>query len=311
MKIVMKNVVKKIYRNPTALTTLTALTLVGMTAIGSAQTQTPGIAFITDVKGAATLDANKVNLMAELKKGARLGCAGTCEVGVMFLQSGKEFVLKGPGDFVVSDSEVAAKVGPPPKVRETEWKVSGKTVNALSQATSSASIRMRSIGSGSAAPAPAAPLPVERLLYPTMTTVVSLQPAFHWASANENGPFEFELKANATPAKNVYKAKANTVNVKLPNSVKLQPDTEYTWIVKAAGGAGLVVGTSTFKTLTTAALEVVQKRKPADKAEFSDQLLYALTLQELGAQQDASEVFAKLAKDRPDLPELAGLVVKP
>ena len=288
---------------------LVAATFLSVVMSVSAQTSSAGIAFITDVKGAATLDTNKAGLMAELKKGARLGCANACEVGVMYLQSGKEFVLKGPGDFVVGDSEVVAKIGPPPKMRETEWKVSGKTVNAISQATSSASIRMRSIGADSSlAKADAAP-PAERLLYPTKTTVASLQPAFRWASANEKGPFEFELKSNAAPAKNVYKSKSTSANIKLPNNLKLQPDAEYVWSVKTAGTKGGEVGSSTFKTLPAHSLALTQKRKPADKAEFSDWLLYALTLQELGAQQDAAEVFAKLAKDRPDLPELAGLAV--
>lgn len=296
----------------------TIITLFGVTVMASlaaAQSPSAGIAFITDVKGAATHDANKAGLMAELKKGARLGCASTCEVGVMYLQSGKEFVLKGPGDFVVGDSEVVAKIGPPPKVRETEWKVSGKTVNALSQATSSASIRMRSIGADSSLVKPDAAPPAERLLYPTKTTVATLQPAFRWASASEKGPFEFELKSNASPAKNVYKSKATSANLKLPNNMKLQPDAEYVWTVKTtaapatkdakSSGAGVEIGSSTFKTLPAHSLALTQKRKPIDKAEFSDWLLYALTLQELGAQQDAAEVFARLAKERPDLPELA------
>lgn len=262
-----------------------------------------GIAFITDVKGEATLDANKAGLMAELKKGNRLGCIKACEVGVMYLQSGKEFVLKGPGNFVVGEAEVAAKVGPPPKMRETDWKVSGKTVNAFAQATSSASIRMRSIGVASALKTDALP-PAERLIYPTKTTVVSLQPAFRWASLREKGPFDFELKSVSSSARPIYKSTASATNIKLPGNLKLKPDVEYAWTVKSAGKE---VGTSTFKTLPAHSLELTQKRKPLDKAAFSDWLLYALTLQELGASQDASEVFEKLVKDRPDLPELAEL----
>lgn len=283
----------------------TALTLAAVFAVcSSAQAQ--GIAFITDVKGEATLDTNKVGLMAELKKGNRLACNKACEVGVMYLQSGKEFVLKGPGDFVVGEVEVAAKVGPPPKMRDTDWKVSGKTVNTVAQATSSASIRMRSVGVATSLKNDVLP-PAERLIYPTKTTVVSLRPGFRWASLHEKGPFDFELKS-ATPssssAKPLYKSTASATNIKLPSSLKLKPDAEYAWTVKSAG---MEVGTSTFKTLPAHSLELTQKRKPVDTAAFSDWLLYALTLQELGASQDASEVFAKLAKDRPDLPELAEL----
>lgn len=258
-----------------------------------------GIAFVTDVKGDAALDAGKASLMTELKKGARISCAKECAVGVMYLVSGKEYVLKGPGDFLVGESEVAAKIGPPPAMRETKWKVSSQVV-AQAAMTSSASIRMRSVGASAKSDAP---LPPERLVYPSDTKVASLQPGFRWASAHAKGPFEFELKT-ANGAKSVYKAKAAATNLNLPGSVKLQPDTEYRWAVKSGGGE---LGATQFKTLPAHSLDLAQKRRPDDKAPFSDWLLYALTLKDVGAEQDAGDVMAKLAKERPDLPELAAL----
>ena len=263
--------------------------------------QSGGIAFVTDVKGDAAMDAGKATLMAEVKKGARISCTKDCAVGVMYLISGKEYVLKGPGDFLVGDNEVTAKIGPPPTMRDTNWKVSSKVVAQVAQ-TSSASIRMRSLG-GTTKPEPATAALAERLIYPRDTTVASLQPAFRWASANPKGPFEFELKASAG-AKSVYKTKASATTVALPKNVKLLPDAEYNWIVKTGGSE---VGTTTFKTLPAHSLDLTQKRKPADNALFSDWLLYALTLKDVGADQDAGEIWAKLAKDRPDLPELAAL----
>lgn len=265
----------------------------------TAQAQS-GVAFVSDVKGDAALDNGKASLMAEVKKGARVTCAHDCMVGVMYMQSGKEFVLKGPGDFLVGDSEVTAKIGPPPTLRETKWKVSSQVVAQAAQ-TSSASIRMRSLGSST--PKADVPLPAERLIYPRDTKVATLQPGFRWASANTKGPFEFELKANGS-ARPVYKAKASAMNLNLPGNVKLQPDMEYSWVVKSAASD---VGMTSFKTLPAHALDLTQKRKPDDKAAFSDWLLYALTLKEVGADQDAGEVWAKLARDRPDLPELAAL----
>ncbi len=257
-----------------------------------------GIAFITDVKGEAVLDSARASLMAEIKKGARVTCARECAVGVMYLLSGKEYVLKGPGDFLVGDSEVTAKIGPPPTLRETKWKVSSQVVAQASQ-TSSASIRMRGLGTAKAEVA----LPAERLIYPRDTKVATLQPAFRWTSANVKGPFDFELKASGS-GKAVYKAKAATMNLNLPGNVRLMPDAEYSWVVKSGA---MDIGMTSFRTLPAHAIDLTQKRKPDDKAAFSDWLLYALTLKEVGADQDASDVWAKLAKDRPDLPELAAL----
>ena len=275
-------------------------------ALGAVATGTvfaQGVAFITDVKGEASVGNGKAALMAEVAKGARISCAKECQIGVMYLISGKEFTLKGPGDFVVGEAEVAAKIGPPPKVRETQWKVSAQTVNQAAQ-TSNASIRMRSVGINSSSPKREEKQADERLLYPVETGVASLQPPFRWASNNARGPFDFELKTSAAPARTIYKAKSGDTALKLPNSVKLYADTEYSWAVKYAGAE---IGSSTFKTLSAAAMELAQKRRPADKAAFSDWLMYGLTLREVGATQDASDVFGKLAKDRPDLPELARL----
>jgi hypothetical protein len=71
--------------------------------------------------------------------------------------------------------------------------------------------------------------------------------------------------------------------------------------------AGQEIGTARFRTLPAAALQDAQKRRPAEKAEFSDRLMYALLLQEMGAVQEAQEAWAKLAQERSDLPELANL----
>ena len=264
------------------------------------QAQSSGVAFVTDIKGDAALDAGKATLMAEVKKGARISCTRECAVGVMYLISGKEYVLKGPGDFLVGDSEVTAKIGPPPTMRDTNWKVSAKVVAQAAQ-TSSASIRMRSLGG--AQKAESLPLLAERLIYPRDTTVATLQPTFRWASAQSKGPFEFELRAGSG-SKSIYKSKSTLTSLALPKNIKLQPDAEYNWMVKTASGE---VGMTSFKTLSAQSLDLTQKRKPDDKAPFSDWLLYALTLNDVGANQDAGEVWVKLAKDRPDLPELAAL----
>jgi hypothetical protein len=272
------------------------LVIAGMVPAAFAQS---GIAFLSDLKGDVNLDAAKAGLMAEVRKGAKITCPRECQVGVMYLVSGKEYVLKGPGDFLVGEAEVSAKIGPPPTLRETKWKVSSQVV-AQAATTTSASIRMRSLNQSAKAETP---LPTERLLYPRDTKVSSLQPAFKWTSAHVKGPFEFELKASGN-AKALHKARVGTMRVDLPKATKLAPDTEYSWSVKAGGTD---VGMTSFKTLPAHALDTAAQRKPDDKSPFSDWLLYALTLKEIGADQDAGEVWAKLAKDRPDLPELAAL----
>ena len=263
----------------------------------AAAAQAAGIAFVTNVKGEPKADSAKLSLMSELSRGQRIACTSECTVGVMYLQSGKEFVIKGPGEYLIGDNEVTAKIGVPPTTRDTAWRVSSQTVVQMAQ-TSSASVRMRSVN-----PKPSEQPSPERLVYPVQTKVSSLNPVFLWESSNAKGPFEFELLAPGA-AKPLHKAKTTAGIVKLPASVKLLPDTEYHWTVSSGGS---VLGSGSFNTLSTASLELAKQRKPLDKAEFSDRFMYAVTLKDLGATQDAQEIFGKLAKERPDRPELAGM----
>ncbi len=83
---------------------------------------------------------------------------------------------------------------------------------------------------------------------------------------------------------------------------KLKPDTEYTWTVAANGDE---IGSGKFQTLPADAIKQIDKRRPSDKADFSDRLLFTLMLQEMGAVQEAQESWAKLSQERTDLPELA------
>jgi hypothetical protein len=83
---------------------------------------------------------------------------------------------------------------------------------------------------------------------------------------------------------------------------KLQPEKDYLWYVTAAGNE---VGSGRFRTLSADAVAQIERRRPSDKADFSDRLLFTLMLQEMGAVQEARESWARLSHERDDLPELA------
>ena len=65
------------------------------------------------------------------------------------------------------------------------------------------------------------------------------------------------------------------------------------------------IGSGRFQTLSGEAMAHLEKRRPADKADFSDRVMYTLLLQEMGATQEARESWARLALERGDLPELS------
>ena len=254
-----------------------------------------GIAFITNLKGDASVDgAPRPLLMSELAKGQKIAVGKEGQVTVMYIQSGKEYQLKGPGDFTVGERGIDAAHGIPPAARETPWRANSEVLVKVAQ-SSSASIRMRSI-------APAKPVAKSRLDFPTRGAVTQLQPTLRWTVPDANAPADVAIAVAGREDKPVARARVSGTTHRFP--AKLQPGTEYAWSVSVAGQQ---VGTARFRTLPVSAIQGAEKRRPSEKAEFSDRLMYALLLQELGAEQEAQEAWGKLALERTDLPELEGL----
>jgi len=254
-----------------------------------------GIAFVTDIKGEVSVDGTpRPMLMSELAKGQKVVVGKDSLLAVMFIQSGKEYLLKGPADYTIGERDIASGIGMPPVARETAWRANNQVLVKVAQ-TSSASIRMRSI-------APPKPEPKAKLEFPTRGAVTQLQPTLRWTLPEGTAQADVTIAVAGKEDKPFARAKVGGTSHRFP--AKLQPDTEYAWSVAVAGQE---IGTARFRTLPAAALQDAQKRRPAEKAEFSDRLMYALLLQEMGAVQEAQEAWAKLAQERSDLPELANL----
>jgi hypothetical protein len=265
-------------------------TILAVVLVGSFAASAQSIAFITNMKGDVALDGNpRPTLLAELAKGQKLTLAPDAQASVMFVATGKEYALKGPGQYLVSDTEMSASSGMTPVARDTQWHASNKVLVQVAQ-TSAASVRMRSI----AVPKPDTD---PRLLYPTQGNVATLQPTFRWRGPDGKGELVLLVAGQEKP---VHSAKVSGSSYRM--NAKLRPDTEYTWIVTIARNE---LGTGHFRTLPSETLARLDKQRPTDKADFSDKVMFALTLQDLGATQDARETWARLAQEREDLPELA------
>ena len=251
-----------------------------------------GIAFISNLKGEVAVDGNpRPSLLAELSRGQKITVGKDSQASVMYIASGKEYVLKGAAEYLVKETEISGSSGMPPMTRDTAWRTNSKVRVQVAQ-TSAASVRMRSF-------APPKEDKQPKLLYPTQGNVATLQPTFRWRAADPKAQGEFVLLA-VGQEKPVHVAKAAGGSYRAP--AKLKPDTDYAWTVTAAGNE---IGTARFHTLSADAMAQIEKRRPADKAEFSDRILYTLMLQEMGATQEARESWEKLSQERADLPELA------
>ena len=105
----------------------------------------------------------------------------------------------------------------------------------------------------------------------------------------------------STSGKEVFRGITKGTGLKLPS--RLAAGQAYAWSYSAEEAAP---GDARFETLSADAIHAADKAR-AGARTFGDRVLLALVLQDLGAAQDAREIWAQLAVERPDIPELAGL----
>jgi hypothetical protein len=271
----------------------TILTILLLAASATSVAFADAIAFITNLKGDVAIDGNpRPPLLSELAKGQKITVGRDSQASVMYIASGKEYVLRGPADYFVKNNEVTGSTAMPPVTRNTEWRTNSKVLVQVAQ-TSAASVRMRS-----AAPPK---VDVANKSFPSDGSIATLQPTFRWSGADPKQRVEFALMVVGGD-KPVYVGKAHGGSFRLP--AKLKPDTEYEWTVTAAGNE---LAGGRFRTLAPEALQQIERSKPSERAEFSDRLLFTLMLHEMGAKQEARESWARLSQERTDLPELASL----
>ncbi len=263
---------------------LTAIALAAVPAWAADPT-----AFICDVKGDVSLnEGGRPPFLGELIPGSRLKLAAGAQAAVMFVVSGEEYTLKGPGEYVVGKDSISAATGAAPTKRKLVSHADSAVIVQASKA-GTASLRMRS----APAPRPGATGPQ----YPT-GKIAQLQPVLRWGG---DASSTYEIVVTAASGKQVHAGPARGTTLKLP--VKLVPGQAYTWSVAARDGAP---ADARFEVLPADAVSAADKARTAAKS-FNDRVQLALVLQGLGAPQDAREVWSQLAAERPDIPELAGL----
>lgn len=263
-----------------------ALWLAAALAAHAAQAPAP-VAFVTDIRGTATIEGNgPLAFLAELAPGTRLLLGTGAMAAVTFASSGSEFTLAGPGEFLVTTNEMRAEQGAAPKRRNVAVVTDAGVVGRISR-SATASLRMRSI------PPPAAKSPLE---YPVDTRVATLQPVM----LVDGDVREYTVTVTDAAGRDVWRGPAKQHGARV--GVRLAPGARYTWSVKSPEGA---IGAASFETLPAESIARAEKALAASRKSFSDRVVHAVLLQDLGAGQEARQAWARLSRERPDLPELA------
>ena len=262
--------------------------LLAALALSLAASAADPVAFVADLQGNATIEGDgKVNFLAQLNSGTRLLLGTGAKVAVTYAATGAEFTLTGPGEFVVTDVEVKAEKGAAPAKRVVATLKDAALVARIAK-TATASLRMRSAQASSAK---------ARLDYPVDTKVTTLQPEFRLVNVSDGS----EVTLRDAGGKEIWKGPAQS-GIARPG-VKLSAATRYRWTVMTSAGA---LSEAHFETANADAIARVAKARAASKS-FSDRVMHALLLQDVGAAQEARAAWGELSRERPDVAELAAL----
>jgi hypothetical protein len=249
------------------------------------------VAFVADLQGNATIEGNgRLGFLAELQPGTRLLLGTGSTVAVTYAATGSEFTLQGPGEFLVAPTEVKAERGTPPRKRTVSVLPDPAVISQASR-TANASLRMRGINMRDARPVV--------LESPVATRVTTLQPTLRWSG--DPTAEQFTVSVMDAAGKEIWTGQVKPGSARPP--VKLSPESVYTWTVMTPKG-GRAEGR--FETVSTAAMARAEKSRAAART-FSERVMHAFVLQDIGASQEAKEAWAALARDRPEIPELGVL----
>lgn len=247
---------------------------------------------VTEVIGKATIDGKgPVATLAEIADGARIAVPTGGQVVTVDLGSGREFVLRGGGNYVVSPGGPATADG---KIIEAKPLPSKnlpyvRDARISTSSVAQASMVMRGVRKAN----------VPLLVSPVRTAVVTATPEFRWNAVDAVSGYR--LRVTTPGGTTIWDVSTRETEMSLPEDRKLEPGERYIWRVEAIGEGGAISDASAlFWVAKAEAISLLSQLKPENNASFGRRVLYAVQLGEAGAATEAKEMWKTLSRERPD-----------
>jgi hypothetical protein len=178
---------------------------------------------VTDLQGRATLSTGArpgpVSILAEMDSGAKVDLAAGATLVALYLDSGDEYVFKGPATIDFRPGEPGVPAGSQPEKRSLQLGKDGRQVRIKPVGMTQAAIVMRGIR-------PDARIQLVSL---NRTRTLDDEPTFQWREVQPGLKYAFELR-DPDRSRAVRDGGAGT-SLKLPATVQLGAGTPYTWEV--------------------------------------------------------------------------------
>jgi hypothetical protein len=256
----------------------------------AARAQDQGVVLVVDHVGQVSVAnqgaARPIATLSVLPIGSRVQLDPAATLTLLYVSSGDEYRLTGPGAALVDASGVTVTAAEAATVQRRAPS-NAKPVKLRSDALAMGGVVMRSGGL--------------RARYPA--GVLIAQPSrLVWDSLTPNAPYRVEMRDAAGTV--LFTQAAQGLTMAFPEGVQLRPEERYTWTVAPDNAAAPVSrgvpATATFSLAAQDLRDEAQRLSPDNNATFSDRLIYGLWLEQMGALGEARQLWQQLADQRPD-----------
>lgn len=254
---------------------------------------TDPVAMLTDLQGTVTLagvpNAPSLSILSELKSGARVQLGAGAHAAIVYLDSGQEFDLAGPAEVQFEADHPQSIKGTAPRKRGVALTRGQQAIRINPVQVTQAAIVMRSVDPGRKL----------KLLGLSDTTTLELRPLFQWQPPQPGLHYQIALLDET--GKPLFDTTTDGLSVQLPESVKLQTGTAYTWVVSAKDAdSRSYTNAGDFRIATADLRAQVERLRPTAGAPLSERVVFAAWLEQMHLHDEARMLWKIIAAERPD-----------
>lgn len=267
---------------------------------GAMQAAAAAVAMVTDLQGKAAQTGEgrtrELSILADLEAGANVQLQTGGMLVVLYLESGSEFVFKGPASIVFGAAQPEVTSGAKAEKRAPALGKGGRDIRIKPVGLVQGAMVMRSLRAG-----PRVPLLAPRGLY-----VMDASPEFRWQAPQAGLSYAFELNDDAGAT--VHQMQTAETATTLPANVKLREGIQYSWEVSARlPDGGRVSNIGKFSLASPELRAQVAAVRPEPGAPFSSRVLYAAWLDQMNLKDEARKYWQAAVSERPDEPRLKSM----
>ncbi len=256
-----------------------------------------GVAMVTDLTGKAIESSagrsRDVTILAELEANAKVELGTGTTLVVLYLDTGDEYVFKGPARIEFKPARPEVQSGGEPEKRRLTLGKGDRSVRIKPVGMAQGAIVMRAVPSDTRI----------QFLNLNRTQTLDLPLEFRWRELRPGVRYEFQLEDET--GRVLFARVVDTTSFTLPASVELKEGVPYTWQVSGRLPDGRKFSSATEFQLAPADLRAqAEALRPSPSAPLATRIAYAAWLEQMELKDEARKYWRDAAAERPADPRL-------